>query len=116
MGYLAASYFIVCVLWNIGLLDEALQKAKGDLPDGEAKVFGLSNILMLLSGLLKYRHPDFSNKSLGAIEGFIHGLNEHPFLIPAKIATVRAGRLTARRAEGWVVMANLLSILFAVLS
>jgi hypothetical protein len=97
-GYLGVSYFIVCVLWNIGLLDEALQKAKRDLPDGEAKVFGLSNILMLLNGLLKYRYTEFTNDMLDAIERFIHGLTEHPFLIPAKIATIRAGRLTAPKS------------------
>jgi len=94
-GYLSVSYFIICVLWKIGSFDEALQKAKRELPDGEAKVFGLSNILMLLNGLLKYRYPEFTNDMLDAIERFIHGLTEHPFLIPAKIATIRAGRLTA---------------------
>lgn len=94
-GYLGVSYFIVCVLWNVGHIGEALQKAKRDLPDGEARVFGLSNILMLLNGLLKYRYPDFTNEMLDKIERLIHGLNEHPFLIPAKIASIRASRLTA---------------------
>jgi len=92
-GYLAVSYFIVCVLSCVGLLGDALRKAKRDLPDGEARVFGLSNVLMLLNGLLKYRHPDFTNEMLDEIERTVHGLKEHPFLIPAKIAAIRASRL-----------------------
>jgi hypothetical protein len=46
------------VLWRVGLLKEALEKAKRDLPENEQKVFGLSNVLMLLNGLLKFRHPE----------------------------------------------------------
>jgi hypothetical protein len=92
-GYLAISYFIVCVLLSVGFLADALRKAKRDLPDGEARVFGLSNVLMLLNGLLRYRHPDFTNEMLDEIERTIHGLKEHPFLIPAKIAAIRAARL-----------------------
>lgn len=53
-AYLPVSYFIVCVLWKIGKLKVALAKAKKDLPQGEIKVFGLSNVLMLLNGLLRY--------------------------------------------------------------
>ena len=92
-GYLAVSYFIVCVLWSVGSLAEALQKARRDLPVGESRLFGLSNILMLLNGLLKYRHPDFTNHMLDEIERLTHGLNEHPFLIPGKIAAIRVSRL-----------------------
>lgn len=92
-GYLAVSYFIVAVLWRVGSLPDALQKAKRDLPVGESRVFGLSNILMLLNGLLKYRHPDFTNQMLDEIERLIHGLDEHPLLIPAKVAAIRASRL-----------------------
>ncbi len=92
-GYLSISYFITAVLWSVGSHAEALQKARRDLPAGESNVFGLSNILMLLNGLLKYRHPDFTNQMLDEIERTIHGLDEHPFLIPAKIAAIRASRL-----------------------
>ena len=94
-GYLSVSYFIVCVLWRVGSLTEALQKAKRDLPAGEGRVFGLSNVLMLLNGLLRYRHPDFTNQMLDEIERLTHGLNEHTFMIPGKIAAVRAIRLRA---------------------
>ena len=92
-GYLSVSYFIVVVLWRIGSLAAALQKSRRDLPVGEHKVFGLSNTLMLLNGVLKYRYPDLTNQDLDDIERMIHGLNEHSFLIPAKLAAVRASRL-----------------------
>jgi len=96
-GYLSVSYFIVCVLWKIGYLSKALSKAKTSLPEKEDRVFGLSNVLMLLNGLLRYRYQDISDAMLDEIEGFVHGLNEHLFLIPAKLATIRAGRLSARK-------------------
>ena len=92
-GYLAISYF-TCVLWKTGSFPEALEKAKRDLPTGESRVFGLSNVLMLLNGLLKYRHPDFTNRMLDDIERLIHGLDEQAFMIPAKIAAIRASRLS----------------------
>ena len=85
-GYLAVSYFIVAVLWTLGSLPEALEKAKRALPQNETRVFGLSNVLMLLNGLLKYRYPDFTNDMLDDIERMTHGLTEHTFMIPAKIA------------------------------
>jgi hypothetical protein len=92
-GYLAVSYFIVALLWKVGLLPEALRKAKQDLPENETRVFGLSNVLMLLNGILKYRYPDFTDQMLDEIERMTHGLNENLFLIPAKIAAIRASRL-----------------------
>lgn len=92
-GYLAVSYFIIAALWKIGRYADGLHKAKRDLPENETRVFGLSNVLMLLNGLLKYRYPDFSNHMLDETERMIHGLKEHTFLIPAKLAAVRARRL-----------------------
>ena len=92
-GYLAVSYFIVCVLWKVGSLTEALEKAKRDLPISEGRLFGLGNVLMLLNGLLKYRHNDFTNQMLDEIERLTHDLNEHLFMIPGKIAAIRASRL-----------------------
>lgn len=94
-GYLAVSYFIVAVLWRVGRLNDALVRARERLPVGEQRVFGLSNVLMLLNGLLKYRHTDFLVSDLDNIERFIHGLEEHPFRIPEKLAAVRAARLTS---------------------
>ena len=55
--YLSVSYFIVAVLWKIGWHAQALQKAKAELPLGDDKEFGLSNVLMLLNGLLKVPAP-----------------------------------------------------------
>jgi hypothetical protein len=98
-AHLPATYFIVCVLWKIGRLKDALEKAKANLPHGEIKVFGLSNALMLLNGLLRYRHPDFTNEMLDDIERFLVGLNEHPFQIPEKLAAIRTARLRAGRKE-----------------
>jgi len=92
-GYLAVSYFIVAVLWSVGSLPEALEKTKRDLPENETRVFGLSNVLMLLNGLLKYRYPDFTNDMLDTIERMTHGLTEHTFMIPAKIQAIRTRRL-----------------------
>jgi hypothetical protein len=70
-----------------------LQKAKRDLPEHETRAFGLSNVLMLLNGLLKYRYPDLSNRMLDETERTTHGLEEHTLLTPARPAAVRASRL-----------------------
>lgn len=94
-GYLRVSYFIVCVLWKVGKLGKALDQAKAKLPQGESKDFGLSNVLMMLNGLLRYRHPDFTSDMLDQIERFMQGLNEYPFQIPQKLAAIRARRLAS---------------------
>jgi hypothetical protein len=60
-------------------------------------VFGLSNALMLLNGLLRYRHPDFTDEMLDDIERFLVGLKEHPFQIPEKLAAIRTARLMPGR-------------------
>jgi hypothetical protein len=85
-----------CGLVAVGALTAALEKAKRDLPLNETRVFGLSNVLMLLNGLLKYRFPDFTNAMLDEVERLTDGLGEHPFLIPAKLAAIRASRLQTR--------------------
>ena len=92
-GYSRISYFIACALWRIGHFHEALRTAKAALPQGEIKAFGLSNVLMLLNGLLRYQHTDFTADMLDEVEGFIHGMNEHTFLIAEKITAIRATRL-----------------------
>jgi hypothetical protein len=97
--YLRVTYFIFCALWKTGKLREALEKAKAELPQGEIKMFGLSNTLMLLNGLLRYRYPDFTNQMLDDIERFLVGLKEHPFQIPEKIAAIRTARLIADNKE-----------------
>src|SRR5262249_24410051 len=94
-GYLSVSYFIVCALWKTGAdaFTAALRKARQALPTGETRVFGLSNVIFLINGLLKYRYPDFTNAMLDDIERLTHGLGEPPFMIPAKLAAIRASRL-----------------------
>jgi hypothetical protein len=92
-GYLRVTYFIVCALWKAGKLPEALSRAKAKLPQGETKAFGLSNTLMMLNGLLRYRYPGFPNEMLDDIERFLSGMQEHSFQIPEKIAVIRAMRL-----------------------
>jgi hypothetical protein len=99
-GYLVVSYFIVAVLWRTGFLSEALRKARRSLPENEHRAFGLSNVLMLLNGLLRYRHPDFSGEMLDEIERMLNGLEEHPFLIPTKLAAIRAHRLQRAEPQG----------------
>jgi hypothetical protein len=91
--YLRISYFIVCVLWQIGGFSEALVRVK-TLPEEEIKVFGLSNVLLMLNGLLRYRHPDFTQEMLDQIESLVHCLKkEHTFTIAEKVAAIRAYRL-----------------------
>lgn len=54
---------------------------------------------MLLNGLLRYRHPDFTNEMLDDIERFLVGLKKHPFQIPEKLAAIRTARLMASREK-----------------
>lgn len=92
--YLRVSYFIVAALWKIGRLKDALSKAYTTLPENDIKSFGLSNVLLMFNGLLKYRHPDFTTEMLEWIENLVHQLKEeHTFQITEKIAAVRAYRL-----------------------
>lgn len=91
--YLSISYFIVCALWKLGYLNDALIKVKSALPQEEDQEYGLSNVLKLLNGLLHYFHPDFTAESLDYIEQFICGLAEHTFSIAEKITSIRAQRL-----------------------
>jgi hypothetical protein len=95
-GYLRVTYFIVCVLWKVGRLSDALQKARG-LSEDERRAHGLSNALYMLNGLLRYRYVDFTPEMLDQIERFIHALkSEHTFRISEKIAAIRAARLSMR--------------------
>jgi len=92
-GYACVAYLIVLALWKVGLLGEALEAAMFGLPEDGRKDYGLSNALMMLNGLLRYRHPDFTPDMLDTIERFLQGSQEHSFRIPQKIAAIRARRL-----------------------
>ena len=91
--YTRVAYFIVLLLWKIGLLGEALETALYGLPENDQVNFGLSNALMLLNGLLRYRHSDFTPEMLDTIERILQGSQEHLFRIPQKVAAIRAYRL-----------------------
>ena len=54
---------------------------------------------MLFNGFLRYRYPDFTNETLDEIEKFLHGLKEHPFQIPERIAAIRTARLMGNGEE-----------------
>ena len=92
-GYASVAYLIVLVLWKVGLLGEALEAAMFGLPEDDRKDFGLSNALMMLNGMLRYRHDDFTPDMLDTIERFLQGSQEHSFRIQQKIAAIRAQRL-----------------------
>lgn len=92
-GYARVAYLIVCMLWRMGLLEEALEAAKFGLLENDMQTHGLSNVLMMFNGLLRYRHPDFTPLMLDTLERFLQGSEEHPFRIPPKIAAIRARRL-----------------------
>lgn len=92
-GYARVAYLIVCALWKIGLLEEALEAAKFGLRENDIRTHSLSNVLMMFNGLLRYRHPDFTSQMLDALERFLRGSDEHAFRIAQKIAAIRARQL-----------------------
>lgn len=98
-GYLPVSYFTVLALSKSGRLKDALENAKSKLPQGEISVFGLSNVLMLINGMLRYKHLDFTNEMLDEIERFLDGLNEYSFQISEKLVAIRTARLLRRGDE-----------------
>ena len=75
-----------------------MQRVKTALPVGDIKTFGLSNVLMMFNGLLRYRHPDFTSKMLDELENLIHDSKESSFQIAEKIASIRAHRLLKQSA------------------
>jgi hypothetical protein len=92
-GYLRVTYFIVFLCWELGYLSIALEKVKSNIPQGETRDFGFSNVLMLLNGLLYYRHQDFDDNSLDKIEQFITNISEYKFMISERIISIRALRI-----------------------
>jgi hypothetical protein len=99
-GYARVAYLIVLTLWKIDRLDESLEAATFGLPEEDRRDFSLSNVLMLLNGLLRYRHSEFTSEMLDAIERFLEGSPEHAFRIPQKIAAIRAQRLLLSARDG----------------
>lgn len=89
--YAPVGYLILYVLFDIGKLTQALQKAKQDLQGDDE--YGFSNFLMLLDGLLRFRHPAFTYEMLDNVERFVEDLKEHTFRIKERLAAIRVFRL-----------------------
>ncbi|MGB6865560.1 MAG: hypothetical protein WBE11_07680 [Candidatus Aminicenantaceae bacterium] len=89
--YASIGYFILFVLYRIGHLEIALERAKRDLQGDTA--YGFSDLLLLLNGLLRFEHPNFSKEMLDDSEQFLSGIKEHTFRIPERIATIRSIKL-----------------------
>jgi hypothetical protein len=92
--YAPIGYLIMYTLFQIGYLPQALEKAKEDLQrDSE---YGFSDLLRLLDGLLKFKHPEFDDTLLDKIEKFIQGIDEHTFRIQERLVAIRADRFRKR--------------------
>jgi hypothetical protein len=104
-GYLSVSYFIVCVLWRVGPLAAALQKAKRDLPAGETRVFGLSNVLMLLTWMY-YRPVRAPMAAARRIDQNDDAVNHSEVTAPGDQTQGNAARISpapAFRTAAWAV-------------
>jgi hypothetical protein len=91
LGYSSVAYFVVAAFYKIGRLRDVLAKIGHDLPDQAD--FALSNALMLIDGLLKFRYPDFPNDVLDQIQAALINVKEHKFKIDERIAAIRSRRL-----------------------
>jgi hypothetical protein len=91
MEYAPVGYFILLVLHRVCHLSDVLLVAKGQL-EGD-KAYGFSDLLRLLDGLLRFRHPEFSLEQLDEVERFVDGVEEHTFGIRERLAAIRAYRL-----------------------
>lgn len=95
--YSDIGYFILLVLFGVGHLSVALETAKRDL-QGDA-THGFSNLLMLLSGLLRFEHRSFSDEMLDDVERFLKSITEHTFRAEERLAAVRALKLEESMKE-----------------
>jgi hypothetical protein len=93
--YAKVAYFIAAVLWRTKNLDLGLKAIGRALDEDDRSSYGVGNVLMLLNGFLRYRHTEFTEIELDAIERFIQPLEGGVFHIPDKIAAIRALRLLA---------------------
>jgi hypothetical protein len=94
--YAPIGYFILFVLYHLDMLSKALETAKNQLQSDS--VYGFSDFLRLLDGLLKYEHPKFSARMLDEIERFLKGIKEDTFRISERLSAIRATSL-ARKME-----------------
>lgn len=96
--YAPIGYFIFFVLYRVGHMKKALEKAKKSLQHDSA--YGFSDLLRLLDGLLKFDYTKFSTEMLDDIDRFLPGIQEHTFAIPERLASVRAVLLAKRMEKG----------------
>lgn len=89
--YAPIGYFICLVLFKQGFFSGALRVAKEKL-QGDSK-YGFSDLLRIIDGLLRFKHPDFSQHDLDEIERFLDGITEHTFRIKQRITAIRSYRL-----------------------
>jgi len=95
--YASIGYFILFVLYRIGHLKKALERAKNELQGDSA--YGFSDFLRLLSGLLYYEYPNLSTGMLNDIEQFLGGIKEYMFKIPEKVSAIRTILLAKNKEE-----------------
>jgi hypothetical protein len=95
--YAPVGYLILYLLFLIGRLNDALDKAKSDLQGDDE--YGFSDALRFLDGLLRFRHSSFSPEMLEHIEKTVEGLGEHTFRISERTSAIRAYRLANKKQE-----------------
>jgi len=88
--YASIAYFIVYVLYCTKQIEIALITAKKRLDDEN---YSISNVTMLIDGLLRHNHHKFEEKDLDTVERFVEGLQTHPFKILERVAAIRSYRL-----------------------
>jgi hypothetical protein len=91
--YAPVGYLILLTLFRVGHLPEVLITAKNQLQKDSA--YGFSDLLRLLDGLLRLKHPLFTPELLDEVERFVDGIEEHTFGIRERLAAIRAHRLAA---------------------
>ena len=93
LEYASIGYFFLLALYRMGLLDIGLtaiyEKLRGDAE------FGFDDAVRMLSGLLQYEYPRFTNAMLDSAERFAEKLEGHDHLLGKRIVAARA-RLNSR--------------------
>lgn len=90
-------YLTLLVLYRTSDLRDALTTARAYLQGDDG--CGFSEFLLLLDGLLRYEHRNFSDMMLRDVERFVDGLDEYAFGIPERVAEIRRLRQLAVEAS-----------------
>lgn len=86
------AYLSLLVLFRTGNLKEALSTARAYLQGDESA--GFSEFLLLLDGLLRFEHRNFSDMMLDEVQRFIDSLDDYAFGIPDRLQEIRRKRRT----------------------